>query len=347
MDSNGSTFWCHRCDRFIRVHTQHIAICPDCGGGFVEGIDASSTLSPLSPISSPTAARLLPPDNSRLIRSSPSSINPVIALPNSTDETSPPTYQLFYDDTSGLGLRPLPISVAEFLMGSGFDRILHQLGQLDFNGSLNSMDDNPPASKSAVESIPFVRIVDSHVGSESHCAVCKDQFEIDMNARELPCKHIYHSDCILPWLLLHNSCPVCRFKLPTDNGISENDVRESDDGMMLGLRIWRLPGGGFAVGRFLGGRGTAEEGLFPVVYTEMDGGGFDNNDDFRRISWPLRESRSGRSRGWARAFRSVFTLFRRNRRSSSSRSSVEAGRSVSRSRSLFRRRQSQGWTFGV
>lgn len=345
MDWSGSTYWCHRCDRFIRVHTQHIAICPDCGSGFVEGID-DSILSPVSPISHPN----LTTTNSRFRRRNgvdrPPHFNPVIAFPLSPDDTTPANYQLYYDDGSGLGLHPLPESISEFLMGSGFDRVLHQLGQLEITGIGASLD-NQPASKLAVENMPVIKIVASHVSSESHCAVCKEQFEIHTEAREMPCKHIYHSDCILPWLVLHNSCPVCRHKLPTD--VSGNE-RDSVEGMMVGLRIWRLPGGGFAVGRFNGGRDAAE-GDFPVVYTEMDGG-FDNSGGLRRVTWPLRGRRSRGGRGFRRAFRSFLSLFQRVR-SSSSTSSVEVATvsrgSLTRSPSIFGRRRRQGheWTFGV
>lgn len=342
MDTSGSTYWCHRCDRFIRVQTQHIAICPDCGTGFVEGID-DPILSQISPTSNPN----LGATNSRFHRSTrrngfdrPSNFNPVIALPTSPDDTTAANYQLYHDDASGLGLRPLPGSISEFLMGSGFDRVLHQLGQLEISGiGIGASLDNPPASKLAVENMPVIKI-DGILG-ESHCAVCKEQFQIDTQARELPCKHIYHSDCILPWLLLHSSCPVCRRKLPTD--VSGN-VNESDsvERMMVGLRIWRLPGGGFAVGRFMGGREAAEGG-FPVVYTEMDGG-FDNNGSLRRVSWPLRGRRSRGSRGLRHAFRSFFSLFRRVRSLPFS-SSVQVRRvsqgSLSHSHSIFGRRRRQ------
>ena len=32
----------------------------------------------------------------------------------------------------------------------------------------------------------------------------------------MPCGHIYHPDCLKPWLEQNNTCPVCRFDLPLE-----------------------------------------------------------------------------------------------------------------------------------
>ncbi|KAD0721978.1 hypothetical protein E3N88_43803 [Mikania micrantha] len=39
----------------------------------------------------------------------------------------------------------------------------------------------------------------------------------------LECGHMYHGECIIPWLDSRNTCPVCRFELPTDDPEYEED----------------------------------------------------------------------------------------------------------------------------
>ena len=230
-------------------------------------------------------------------------------------------FELFYDDGGGSGLRPLPASMSEFLLGSGFDRLLEQLSQIEINGI--GRYEHPPASKAAIDSLPTIEIDENHLDLESHCAVCKEAFEMGTSVREMPCKHIYHQDCILPWLTLHNSCPVCRHELPSDNPSNSSGSPSSSGHSValtedenVGLTIWRLPGGGFAVGRFSGGRRGAEREL-PVVYTEMDGG-FNNGGEPRRISWSSRGTRGRQSGAFQRFFTSLFGCF--SGRGSSSRS---------------------------
>ncbi|KAJ7982136.1 E3 ubiquitin-protein ligase RING1-like protein [Quillaja saponaria] len=76
-----------------------------------------------------------------------------------------------------------------------------------------------PTSKASIDSIPTIRITSSLLEQLDPegiilCAICKDPIAIDAHGKQLPCKHLYHSDCIFPWLVNHNSCPLCRFQLP-------------------------------------------------------------------------------------------------------------------------------------
>jgi E3 ubiquitin-protein ligase RNF115/126 len=83
---------------------------------------------------------------------------------------------------------------------------------------------NPPASKKAVETLERLECTEENIknlrkdsGCDNSCSVCKDEFEVSQNLIYLPCKHIYHDECIMPWLKERNSCPTCRFELPSED----------------------------------------------------------------------------------------------------------------------------------
>ncbi|KAG5248393.1 E3 ubiquitin-protein ligase [Salix suchowensis] len=86
----------------------------------------------------------------------------------------------------------------------------------------------PPAALSFVNNLPLVIISEEH---ERHdgvaCAICKDLLPIDTEVNQLPCLHLYHPDCILPWLSARNSCPLCRYEFPTDDKDYEESKQNS------------------------------------------------------------------------------------------------------------------------
>lgn len=362
-----TSYWCYRCTRFVRVWVEDSITCPYCQTGFLEEIESAPSSENIRrplPSSSHHGQDSFPTPNftthrTRRISGDRSPFNPVIVLRGSAadgdDEGETNTsFELYYDDGTGSGIRPLPASMSEFLMGSGFDRLLEQLTHIDIAGIGRS--ENPPASKAAIEALPIIEIVESHVDSDSHCAVCKEAFELGSEGREMPCKHIYHSDCIFPWLSLRNSCPVCRHELPIEqNGENSGEAPANLDEESVGMTIWRLPGGGFAVGRFARERRGGEREP-PVVYTEMDGG-FNSGGAPRRVSWRSRRNRARESsRGIGRVIRNLASFFWRSRYNnssssqlSSSRSGSESGsfsRSLSHSSSIFGRhvrRRNRGW----
>ncbi|KAL0460336.1 UNVERIFIED_CONTAM: E3 ubiquitin-protein ligase RDUF1 [Sesamum latifolium] len=313
------SYWCYQCTRIVTVAPAHDAVlCPHCHGGFIQVVDPTD----FSP--EPPRRFVSPPSGFSRRRRNGSSFNPLIVLRSPPESEPPPaagagqrSYELYYDDGSGLGLRPLPSTMSEALLGSGFELMLDRLSQIGF--SLWARPENPPASKQAVASLPTVEILPSHVDSDAHCAVCTDAFTLGSEAREMPCKHIYHSDCIFPWLNLHNSCPVCRHELPSDEPDGTPGRPEA-----VGLTIWRLPGGGFAVGRFVGGG----DGEMPAVYSELDGSLSLNGGVSRGIEWGpwIRRRRGG---GVRRFFGNLSSIFRRVRSGSSDVAPVRRSGSLS------------------
>jgi len=137
-------------------------------------------------------------------------------------------FPFIFQNTNGMD--PL-LSMMSSIMGTngGFQmdyggRNLEQLLNQLFEASAGRYGP-PPASKSARDELKVVEITQQHIDNKEECAICKEEFIISESVKQLPCCHSYHDTCITPWLETRNSCPVCRYELPTDDTDYENRKR--------------------------------------------------------------------------------------------------------------------------
>nr|XP_045593984.1 E3 ubiquitin-protein ligase RNF126-like isoform X1 [Procambarus clarkii] len=119
----------------------------------------------------------------------------------------------------GFDLPGFPVLVASNLASNpgdyawgrgGLDAIITQLmNQLDGTGP-------PPLSRDQISQIPTSNITKEQCDKGLQCSVCMEDFTIDESVRRLYCEHCFHNDCIIPWLELHGTCPICRKLLLED-----------------------------------------------------------------------------------------------------------------------------------
>ncbi|CAK9151176.1 unnamed protein product [Ilex paraguariensis] len=221
-------YWCHQCQRTIRVTYSNPSeiFCPRCFTHLRYELDVSRPrlFSDVAGAEPSLAARLI---DALVLILDPSSRpqNPYFDYENRRDRQDWIVLRL-----TGANRLPRPISPTENVVPetvnrreirepsgeNGLDELILELTQNDRHGP-------PPAPASAIEALPTAVLTATHLANDSHCPVCKDEFEIGGEVKELPCKHFYHSDCILPWLHIHNTCPVCRFEL---QGTGDEEVQD-------------------------------------------------------------------------------------------------------------------------
>ncbi|OMP05937.1 Zinc finger, RING-type [Corchorus olitorius] len=103
-----------------------------------------------------------------------------------------------------------------------------------------------PASKASIEALPTIKVE----GSGKDCSICLEEFKINEEARQMPCKHFFHSNCVEKWLRIHGSCPVCRFLMPSEEesraggGASDggDEGSRSLEGLVIGLGLGFISG---------------------------------------------------------------------------------------------------------
>lgn len=188
--SSTKTYWCHLCKKeFQKLFIENTDIqCRFCSNNFCEEITQDNT------------------------NDHPSTFQPFERNPT-TRQNRPRTSSSFLD---------LLISMLSQQEETDMESIINYIMQNDTNRY-----GNPPASKNIVDNLDKITVTednikclrkDSSILEDDHsCSICKDLFELKQDLLYLPCKHVYHEECILPWLKERNTCPTCRYELPTDD----------------------------------------------------------------------------------------------------------------------------------
>ncbi|XP_043712642.1 E3 ubiquitin-protein ligase CIP8-like [Telopea speciosissima] len=108
----------------------------------------------------------------------------------------------------------------DYVDAAGYEALLQNLAESDGGVRRGA----PPAARFAVSALETLEItLEEEVFV---CAICKESVPVGGTAKKLPCGHGYHGDCIVPWLGSRNSCPVCRFELPTDDSEYEEERKK-------------------------------------------------------------------------------------------------------------------------
>ncbi|XP_057489956.1 E3 ubiquitin-protein ligase RING1-like isoform X1 [Actinidia eriantha] len=260
VPTNGNTrnfklYWCYQCHRTVRIATTEDSsqvTCPRCFGQFLYEIDVER------PTLVVDFTQFDPSPEARILEALSLMLDPLfgqrennnrIDMENRRGWNWPWRRNRVVDERDDWGaesgilarprswivvrqIRPTPVrqnsppenlvppgpNPRDYFVGPGLSDLIEQITQNDRQGL-------PPAPDSAINALPTVKITPDHLGSDSSCPVCKEDFKVGGEAIELPCNHIYHYDCIVPWLRLHNSCPVCRHELPVP---FESRVRADD-----------------------------------------------------------------------------------------------------------------------
>ncbi|KAK4776654.1 hypothetical protein SAY86_005342 [Trapa natans] len=228
--SSGSTHWCHRCSRAVRLRGRD-TVCPQCNGGFVQEL-GDMAQGPFNLVGSDQFDDRTHPY--RIMEAFSALVGPQTGershlhdlrgrsdiFPEHNPAFGPLLifggqvpfrlsrnggFEALFNGVPGVAVQRG--NGGDYFIGPGLEELFDQL-------STNGRRGPSPATRSSIDAMPIVKISQRHLRSNSHCVVCLEKFEIGLEARQMPCNHLYHSACIIPWLVQHNSCPICRQELP-------------------------------------------------------------------------------------------------------------------------------------
>ena len=82
-------------------------------------------------------------------------------------------------------------------------------------------ESNPPISQDIINKLKHFKMVKEFYKNSIEeekfefpkCTICLMEISEGTEVILLPCDHIFHEKCITKWLMLHSTCPLCRYEI--------------------------------------------------------------------------------------------------------------------------------------
>ena len=133
---------------------------------------------------------------------------------------SPDFFRNFFNGMNGMN---------GFNGGNGMRRIIIPMGGMGGMGGQNDLNEiiermlhhtrDNPTDAAIVSELPETKIDDINKldNDKKNCVICMEDFKAGDTSTNLPCLHMFHTNCIQSWLKKQNTCPICKFKLTPEN----------------------------------------------------------------------------------------------------------------------------------
>ena len=186
-----------------------------------------------------------------------SNVNSNSSNQNSTQNSAPRSYNLFFIPfnispfSGSVNRSPYNFAVFEGPIGEGnfanpssnffldnfasnfISNFINPMTRIVFiNNMQNQHQGNPPAAQTAIDKLKHFKMEKKYCKKDDkdpnklefpECSICLTEVNEGQDTILLPCGHMFHDECVTKWLKIHNTCPLCRFELPTDNAEYERE----------------------------------------------------------------------------------------------------------------------------